>query len=113
VVEEVYIDPDIERYIVDLVSATRNRRQVAVGASPRGSLALLKLSRARAAMQGRDYVLPDDVKDFVLPTLVHRLILEPDLWMKQHAAEDVLLEILASVPVPVLPAAERGERAGG
>ena len=117
VVEEIYVDPDVERYIVDLVSATRNRRQVAVGASPRGSLALLKLSRARAAMQGRDYVLPDDVKDFVLPALVHRLILEPDLWMKQHAAEDVLIEILASVPVPVLPAApaaaERGERAGG
>jgi len=116
VVEEVYIDPDLESYIVALVSATRQSRQVVVGASPRGSLALLKLSRARAAMQGRAYVLPDDVKAFVLPALVHRLILEPDLWMKQHAAEDVLLELLSSVPVPVLPAAtagrERGEGAG-
>jgi MoxR-like ATPase len=63
-------------------------------------------------MQGRDYVLPDDVKDFVLAALVHRLILEPDLWMKQHAAEDVLIEILGSVPVPVLPptAASAGNR---
>jgi MoxR-like ATPase len=113
-VEEVYVDPDIEAYIVALVSATRHRRQVAVGASPRGSLALLKLSRARAAMQGRDYVLPDDVKAFVEPALVHRLILEPDLWMKQHAAEDVLLEVLDSVAVPVLPrtSTDAGDRSG-
>jgi MoxR-like ATPase len=109
-VEEVYVDPDIEAYSVALVSATRHRRQVAVGASPRGSLALLKLSRARAAMQGRDYVLPDDVKAFVRPALVHRLILEPDLWMKQHAAEDVLLEVIDSVAVPVLPHGGAGAR---
>jgi MoxR-like ATPase len=105
VVEEIHVDPDLEAYIVALVSATRHRRQVAVGASPRGSLALLKLSRARAAMQGRAYVLPDDVKAFVQPALVHRLILEPDLWMKQHAAEDVLLEVLDTIPVPVMPQA--------
>jgi MoxR-like ATPase len=54
-------------------------------------------------MQGRDYVLPDDVKDYVQPALVHRLILEPDLWMKRHAAEDVLVDVLNLVPVPVLP----------
>ncbi|NLF10266.1 MAG: MoxR family ATPase [Anaerolineaceae bacterium] len=107
-VEEVYLDPDLEAYIVSLVQATRQRRQVAVGASPRGSLALLKLSRARAAMQGRDYVLPDDVKAFVRPALVHRLILEPDLWMKRHAAEEILDEILQSVPVPVRPSREAG-----
>jgi MoxR-like ATPase len=100
--EEVHIDPDLERYIVALTAATRERRQVAVGASPRGSLALLKLSRVWAAMQGRDYVLPDDVKDFFHPALVHRLILQPDLWMKRHAAEEVLEEVLQSVPVPVL-----------
>jgi MoxR-like ATPase len=115
-VEEVHVDPDVEAYIVALVSSTRHRRQVAVGASPRGSLGLLKMSRARAAMEGRDYVLPDDVKAFVQPALVHRLILEPDLWMKQHAAEDVLLEVLDSVAVPVLPrastAARDGSRAG-
>jgi len=102
VVEEVHVDPDLERYIVALIAETRERWQVAVGASPRGSLALLKLSRAWAAMDGRDYVLPDDVKMFVEPALVHRLILEPDLWMKRHAAEEVLAEVLRTVPVPVL-----------
>ena len=101
-VEEVHVDPDLERYIVALVTETRDRWQVAVGASPRGSLALLKLSRAWAAMHGRGYVLPDDVKMFVEPALVHRLILEPDLWMKRHAAEEVLAEVLRAVPVPVL-----------
>ncbi|MFC2023252.1 AAA family ATPase [Chloroflexota bacterium] len=101
-VEDVHVDPDIERYIVALTSETRARRQVAVGASPRGSLALLKLSRAWAAMQGRDYVIPDDVKEFYEPGLVHRLILEPDLWMKRHAAEDVLAAVLLTVPVPVI-----------
>jgi MoxR-like ATPase len=101
-VEEVYVEPDMERYMVALTAETRSRRQVAVGASPRGSLALLKLSRAWAAMEGRDFVLPDDVKLFVVPALVHRLILEPDLWMKRHAAEDVLESILQVVPVPVV-----------
>jgi MoxR-like ATPase len=104
-VEEVHVDSDIERYIVTLASETRARRQVAVGASPRGSLALLKLSRVWAAMHGRDYVLPDDVKLFVEPALVHRLILEPDLWMKRHAAEDVLAAVVQSVPVPVIAGA--------
>jgi MoxR-like ATPase len=101
-VEEVFVEPDIERYIVALTAETRTFRQVAVGASPRGSLALLKLSRAWAAMHGRDYVIPDDVKVFVTPALVHRLILEPDLWMKRHAAEEVLTAIVRSIPVPVI-----------
>jgi MoxR-like ATPase len=100
-VERIYVDPDLERYIVALVAGTRGRRGVAVGASPRGSLALLKLARVWAAMHGREYVLPDDVKQFVLPALRHRLILEPDLWMKRHAAEDILEEVLRTVPVPV------------
>ncbi|HSJ55665.1 MAG TPA: MoxR family ATPase [Anaerolineae bacterium] len=100
-VEDVHIDPDLERYIVALVAATRERRQVAVGASPRGSLALLKLSRVWAAMSGRGYVLPDDIKAFFRPALIHRLILEPDLWMQRQAADAVLDEVLAQVPVPV------------
>jgi len=104
-VEDVTIVPDIERYIVDLVNATRNDRQVAVGASPRGSLALLTLSRAWGAIRGRDYVLPDDVKLFAVPALGHRLILEPDLWMRRHAAEDVLSSIMQRVPVPVIEGA--------
>lgn len=101
-VEEVYIQFDIERYIVNLITRTRQTRQIAVGASPRGTLALLKLSRAWAAMQGREYVLPDDVKIFVLPVLNHRLILEPDLWGIHKAAEDVIQDIVNTVSVPVI-----------
>ena len=101
-VEEVYVDEDIEGYIVDLVAETRQHRQVVVGASPRGALALLKLSRAWAAMQGRTFVLPDDVKRFAQPALGHRLILEPDLWTVRRAASGVIDQVLNSVPVPVL-----------
>ena len=101
-VEEIFIDPDIERYIVDLVNRTRHHNQVAVGSSPRGALALLKLTRARAAMQGREYVLPDDVKGFLRPALSHRLILEPELWSVRKATEKMIDEIASSVPVPVI-----------
>jgi len=100
--ERVHVDPDVERYMVDLVRATRTHRHVAVGASPRGSLALLKLSRAWAAMEGRDYVLPDDVKRFAHAALEHRLILEPDLWSDRRAAADIITEIVRTIPVPVL-----------
>ncbi len=102
VVEEIYLHPDLEQYIVDLVSRTRRDNRVAVGASPRGSLALLKLVRARAALAGREYVLPDDVKQFATPVLVHRLILEPGLWMRRHAAEEIIDGIVQAVPVPVI-----------
>jgi MoxR-like ATPase len=101
-VETIHVNPDLQRYIVSLAADTRKHREVAVGASPRGSLTLLKLSRAWAALHGRDYVLPDDVKIFVKPAFVHRLILQPDLWMKRHAAEEILDDILRSVPVPVI-----------
>lgn len=101
-VESVYIDPDIEGYIVALVTATRLDKRVAVGASPRGSLALLKLSRAWAALHGRAFVLPDDVKAFGEVALIHRLILQPDLWMKRNAARDILQGLLHATPVPVL-----------
>ncbi len=101
-VEEVFIEPDLERYIVDLVSATRRHGRVTVGASPRAGLALLKLALGRAAFEDRDYVLPDDVKHFVDPTLIHRLILEPDLWMKAGAAGDIIEGIVNSVPVPLI-----------
>jgi MoxR-like ATPase len=101
-VEAIFVHPDLERYIVELVGATRRDKRVAVGASPRGSLALLKLARARAALGGREYVLPDDVKRFVGPGLVHRLILEPGLWMKQNAAGDIIAAIVDNVAVPVI-----------
>ncbi len=101
-IEEVFVDEDIEQYLVDLTGWTRTHHQVAVGASPRGTLALLKLSRAWAAIHGRSFVLPDDVKGFVKPALNHRLILHPDLWLTPYAADRILNEILQSVPVPVL-----------
>ncbi|MEP6984137.1 MAG: MoxR family ATPase [Chloroflexota bacterium] len=101
-VEEVFVDEDIEQYLVDIVTKTRTHNQVAVGASPRGTLALLKMSRAWAAIQGRAFVLPDDVKIFIKPALTHRLILRPDLWSVPNAADRILTEILQSVPVPVI-----------
>jgi MoxR-like ATPase len=106
VVENVYVDADIEQYIVQLTAQTRIHRKVVVGASPRASLALLKLSRAWAAMHGRDYVLPDDVKMFARPVFTHRLILEPELWMDRQAVDSVIDDILRIVAVPVIKGLE-------
>ena len=102
-VEEVYVDPDVRRYMVDLVAKTRQHRQVVVGVSPRGSLALFKLARAWAAMASRRYVTPDDVKLFTHPALGHRIILEPSLWEVKTTTGTVIDSVLQSVPVPVLP----------
>ena len=102
VIESVHVNPDVERYMVDLVQATRRHRHVAVGASPRGGLALLKLTRSWAAMDGRSYVVPDDVKQFSHAALSHRLILEPDLWTDRRAADDVISELERTIPVPVI-----------
>jgi MoxR-like ATPase len=101
-VETVFIEPDLEKYIVALVSETRRDRRVAVGASPRGSLALLKLARAHAAIDQRDYVLPDDIKTYLHPVLEHRIILQPEYWMRQQVTGDIIESIVKSVPVPVL-----------
>jgi len=103
-IEDIHVHADLELYITSLVAETRSDSRVAVGSSPRGSLALLKLSRARAALEGRSYVIPDDVKAFAPSALVHRIILEPDLWMKRHAAEEVIESIIQRVPVPVVDA---------
>jgi MoxR-like ATPase len=100
--EKIYLDPDVEQYIVALVQETRRETRMAVGASPRGSLALLKLARARAALEGRSYVIPDDVKGMAGPALLHRLILQPEMWMKRVSIQTVLDEILDRVPVPRL-----------
>ncbi len=100
-VEEVYLSPDLNEYIVRIVERTRKHRQVELGASPRGSLALFKLSRAWAAINGRDYVIPDDVKTFVEPALGHRVIYDPNLWGNKKAEQAVLAEdTLQAVPVP-------------
>ncbi len=101
-VEEVHVHPDVQRYIVCLVAATRRQDQVAVGSSPRGSLALLKLARATAALQGRDFVIPDDVKQFCQPALAHRLVMDPSLWGSKKSDSAVVDQVIASIPVPVI-----------
>jgi MoxR-like ATPase len=99
-IEQVYVADSIGYYIVDLVAATRESGQVDVGASPRGSLALLKLARARAALFGRDFVTPEDVKAVAVPALAHRLMLRPELWVRRVRPEDVVERALGSVPTP-------------
>jgi len=99
-VEEVHVAESVRRYCVDLVGATRESASAAVGASPRGSLALLKLARGKATLAGRDFVLPDDVKAVAVPALAHRLILRPELWVQRVSAEDVIRDVLGSVPTP-------------
>ena len=111
-VETVHINPDLEEYIAHLVSETRLDRRVAVGASPRASLAFLKMARAHAALVGREYVLPDDIKRFAVPVLSHRLILQPEYWMSHQVAEDVIAEVFARVPVPVLPSPDDSTESG-
>jgi len=99
-IEEVHVDEALESYIVEIASRTRTHAQVEVGASPRGSLALLKLARARAALRGRDFVVPDDVKEIAVEGLAHRLILKPDPWIKGVLPSAIVNEVLAAVPVP-------------
>ena len=102
-VEDVHVDPALEGYMVDIVAATRGHNQVEIGASPRGSLALLKASRARAALAARDFVTPDDVKAVALPALAHRLLLKPDPWIRGVRTTAVIADVLAQVPVPKVP----------
>jgi len=103
-VEEVFLHEDLERYIVSLVARTRSNTSVSVGASPRGSLAIMKLARSLAAANGRGFVVPDDIKRGAGPALRHRLVLAPDLWMRVDAAGEVVESILNAVPVPVISA---------
>jgi MoxR-like ATPase len=98
--EQVHVSEAIDGYLVDLVAATRTSERLSVGASPRGSIALLKLSRAKAAMSGRDFVVPDDVKAVAVPALAHRLTLRPELWVQRIRGEDVVGDILEMVPTP-------------
>jgi MoxR-like ATPase len=98
--EQVHVDRSVGLYMVDLVAATREAPGVQVGASPRGSLALLKLSRGRAALKGRDFVTPEDVKAVAVPALAHRLSLRPELWVQRLRPEDLVLELLGRVPTP-------------
>jgi len=102
VVENVFVDPDIQQYIVQIVAKTRNHQNIELGVSPRGSLALLKLSRAWAAINDRDYVIPDDVKILAPDVLSHRMVLDPNLWGSKKSEIRVVDEVIQSVPVPII-----------
>ena len=101
-IEEVHVAPPLAEYAVAIARATRDSPQLAVGASPRGSLALMKLARARAAYLGRDFVTPDDIKAVSIPALAHRLTLAPELWVQRIDPAEAVRAAVASVPVPVL-----------
>jgi MoxR-like ATPase len=103
--EDVHVSQSVGYYMVDIVRSTRDSASVQVGASPRGTLAILKLARAKAALAGRDFVTPDDVKTVAVPALAHRLSLKPELWVQRVRAEDVVREQLETVPTP--PAEEQ------
>ena len=98
--EDVFVADVVTQYVVDLAQATRGDHRIALGASPRGALALLKLARAGAVLRGRDFVTPDDVKAMAGPALAHRLILQPELWVTKLSAAQVVGDLLTQVPAP-------------
>ncbi|KUI00253.1 ATPase [Mycolicibacterium acapulense] len=99
-VEQVTVHDDVLRYVVSLAAATRNHPQIAVGASPRAELDLVQLARARALLQGRDYVVPEDVKTLAVPAVAHRITLRPEMWVRRVRGSDVVDELLRRLPVP-------------
>jgi len=98
--EQVHVSRAAMRYIVAIVGATRTNAQVEVGVSPRGALALLKMARGQAALDGRDYVLPDDIKSIAVPALAHRVTLKPEVWIQELSTDAVVRESIQSVPTP-------------
>ena len=110
-VEEVEVDRSVGEYCVALVTASRSHRDVLIGASPRGSLALMMCARALAVISGRDFVLPEDVKTVAPAVLAHRITLKPELWMTDLSGPGVVTGLLASVPTPAArEAAKRASR---
>lgn len=99
-VEQVSVHDDVLQYVVALAAATRSHPQVAVGASPRAELDLVQLARAHALLQGRDYVIPEDVKALAVPTMAHRISLRPEMWVRRVQGADVVEELLRRTPVP-------------
>ncbi len=99
-IKDVYLDKQLKNYIVDIVTATRSHADVYLGASPRGSLSLFRAAQALAAVSGRDHVLPDDIKELAVPTLAHRIIINPAARMKDISAEGIVADILRQTPVP-------------
>ncbi|HEV3116906.1 MAG TPA: MoxR family ATPase [Gemmataceae bacterium] len=102
-IREVHVDEKIRRYLLDIVQRTREHDDVHLGGSPRASIALFRTAQALAAMSGRNYVLPDDVKRMVIPVLCHRLILRPESRLRKVTPAAIINEIIPDVPVPVLP----------
>jgi MoxR-like ATPase len=102
--ESIQLHPDLLKYVVALVAATRSHPQVTVGASPRGTLAVVQLARGHAVLAGREFVAPEDIKAVAVPALAHRLVLRPEMWVRQVTGQDVAAEVLANVPVPRGPA---------
>jgi MoxR-like ATPase len=98
--ESVHLDADILDYVVSIVAATREHAKASVGASPRGTLAVIQLARGRAAVDSRDYVTPEDVKAVAVAALAHRLVLRPEMWVRQITGADVIREVLDGIPVP-------------
>lgn len=100
-IKKVYIEESLKKYIVEIVSKTRGNPNLLLGASPRGSLAIFKMSQSLAAINGRDYVIPEDIKSVIIPCLRHRLILKPEAKLKGIKPEDILNSILETTEVPV------------
>ena len=99
-IRHVYVSPTIQKYIIDLVGRTRQSGDVYLGSSPRGSLALFRAGQARAALQGRDHVLPDDIKALAVPVLSHRIIVSPAARLRELSADRIVQEIVYTAPVP-------------
>lgn len=99
-IKTVFVAPALKKYMVELVRRTREHEDVYLGSSPRGSLGLFRAGQARAAMQGRDYVLPDDLKLLALPVLAHRIVVSPAARIRNLSAEKIVQEILNALPVP-------------
>jgi MoxR-like ATPase len=102
ITKQIFVDESIDDYIVEIVEKTRNHKDLYLGASPRASLALFKSSQALALIRGRNYVIPDDIKEMVMPVLCHRLILKPEVRMQRKSVESIISEILSTVTVPVV-----------
>jgi len=98
--EQIEVSADLVDYAVAMVGATRDHPQIQVGASPRGSLALVQLARGEALLRRRDYVIPDDIKQIAVPALAHRVVLRPELWARQVSSDDVTASVVATVPTP-------------
>jgi MoxR-like ATPase len=102
-IRQVHLDDKIRQYILEIIHGTREHEDIALGGSPRASMALFRTAQAWAAMQGRDFVLPDDVKRLCQPVLGHRLILKPESRLRRQSVAAVINEVVSDVKVPILP----------